>query len=115
MKKVALFAFRGDAMCFIHVLLNAIELDGKGYEARIVLEGEACGLTPEMATETSPLNKLYRQAREKGLFAGACRACSAKMKATAAVEAEGLTFLDEMSGHAGVARFLDQGYEIITF
>ena len=26
MKKVALFAFNGDSMCFIHVLLNALDL-----------------------------------------------------------------------------------------
>ena len=29
MKKIALFVFNGDPMCFIHVLLNALDLDSK--------------------------------------------------------------------------------------
>ena len=32
MKKVVLFAFNGDFMCFIHVLVNALDLHEKGYE-----------------------------------------------------------------------------------
>jgi len=30
--KVALFAFRKEPMCFIHVLLNALQLNNFGYE-----------------------------------------------------------------------------------
>jgi len=30
MKKVALFAFNGELMCFVHVLLNALEMKDKG-------------------------------------------------------------------------------------
>ena len=32
MEKVALFAFNGELMCFIHVLLNAIDMKEKGYD-----------------------------------------------------------------------------------
>jgi len=32
MKKVALFAFNGESLCFVHVLLNALDLKDKGYE-----------------------------------------------------------------------------------
>ena len=38
-KKVALFAFNGELMCFIHVLLNALDMNKKGYEVKIVIEG----------------------------------------------------------------------------
>ena len=115
MKKFALFAFNGELMCFIHVLLNALDMAAKGHEAQIVIEGAACKLVPEMAKEQSPLHQLYVKAKDKNLIAGACRACSAKMDVTAAVEAEGLTFLDDMSGHPGMSTFLNNGYEIITF
>jgi hypothetical protein len=37
MKKIALFVFNGDPMCFIHVLLNALDMSEKGYEAKIVI------------------------------------------------------------------------------
>ena len=35
MQKMALFVFNGDSMCFIHVLLNALEMKTDGYEAKI--------------------------------------------------------------------------------
>jgi hypothetical protein len=34
MKKFALLVFNGDPLCFIHVLLNAIDMSEKGYEAK---------------------------------------------------------------------------------
>ena len=46
MQKVALFVFNGDPMCFIHVLLNALDLKEKGAEPRIVVEGSATKLIP---------------------------------------------------------------------
>lgn len=48
MKKFALFVFNGDPMCFIHVLLNALDMSEKGYEARIIIEGAATKLIPEL-------------------------------------------------------------------
>ena len=37
--KTVLFVFNGDPMCFIHVLLNALDLHGHGHETCIVMEG----------------------------------------------------------------------------
>lgn len=115
MKKVVLFAFRDDPMCFIHVLLNALEMKSKGYETGIVLEGASVKLAGQLAEPGNPLVGLYKKAREQNLFHGACKACSVKLGALAAVEAEGLRLLDDMSGHTGMARYIDEGFEIITF
>jgi len=41
MRKTVLFVFNGDPMCFIHVLLNALDMKEKGHEAGIVVEGAA--------------------------------------------------------------------------
>jgi hypothetical protein len=115
MKKIALFAFQGDPMCFIHVLLNALDLKAKGHELRIILEGAATTLMPEMARDESPLFRLYRQAKEQGLFEGACRACSTKLNVVEAVELEGLPLLGDMSGHPSMSQYVEKEYEIITF
>jgi hypothetical protein len=32
MKKVALFAYNGEVMCFVHVLLNALDMREEGFE-----------------------------------------------------------------------------------
>ncbi len=41
MTKVALFAFKCEAVCFAHVLLNALDMQDKGFEVRVVIEVEA--------------------------------------------------------------------------
>ena len=115
MKKIALFAFNGDSMCFIHVLLNAMDLKEKGHDVRIILEGSATKLVPDMASEQSPLFRLYQRAKQQGLFEGACKACTTKMDVVGAVEKEGLALLGDMSGHPGMSHYLKEGYEIITF
>jgi hypothetical protein len=115
MKKTALFVFNGDPMCFIHVLLNALDMEKNGYDVKIIIEGSATKLIPEIAKKENPLFKLYLQAKGKNLIDGVCRACSTKMGVASSVEKEGLPFLDEMSGHPGIAHYEKNGFQIITF
>lgn len=115
MNKVALFAFNGEMMCFVHVLLSVLDFTEKGYEATVVIEGAATALIPELARPENPMVDLYQKVKAQGLINGVCRACSAKMKVTEAVEQEGLPFADEMKGHPSMARYMNEGYQIITF
>lgn len=114
-QKTVLFAFNGEAMCFMHVLLNGLNLHERGSEVKVVIEGAATKLIPEMANEKSPLFRLYEKARAADLIEGACRACSAKMGALQAAEAQGIRLLDDMSGHPSMSAYLVEGYQIITF
>ncbi|NDY59010.1 cytoplasmic protein [Desulfovibrio sulfodismutans] len=115
MKKVAIFAFRGDMMCFIHVLLNAIDMREKGFETLVILEGAATTLVEKLADESNPMHKLFEKTKALGLFAGACKACATNLGALEAVKKEGFTLLDDMHGHPGMAKYMDDGYQIITF
>ena len=113
--KQALFVFNGDPMCFIHVLLNARDMDQKGDQVAVVLEGAATKLIPELEKDDNFLHGLWREVKEKGLVAGACRACSQKMGTLEAAAAAGLALLDDMAGHPSMRAFMDRGYSIITF
>lgn len=115
MKKIVLFAFNGDLICFVHVLLNALEMKEKGYGVKIVIEGSAMGVIPEIAKKENPMHKLYNKAKTLDLIDGACKACSNKMGVLEGIKAEGIELLDDMSGHPGMAHYMEQGYEIITF
>ena len=115
MKKVALFAFNGDAMCFIHVLLNAIDMNDKGFDVKIVIEGSATKLIPELAKEDHPMYRLSEKAKGLDLIDGVCKACSNKMGTLESAKAQGLRLLDEMSGHPSMARYREEGFEVITF
>ena len=114
-EKTALFAFRGEPICFVHVLLNGLDLHDRGQGGIIILEGESAALVPEMARPGHFLSALYQKAREKGIIHGACRACSAKLKVDQAVQDEGIPLIGEMSGHPSMAEFIENGYRIITF
>jgi hypothetical protein len=115
MKKIALFVFNGDPMCFIHVLLNALDMDQKGYDAKIVIEGAATKLIPELEMKSNPLHQLWEKAKSQGLVEGVCKACSNKMETISAVKNLGLPLLEDVLGHPGMARFRNAGFEIITF
>lgn len=115
MKKFAMFVYNGDPMCFIHVLLNALDMKSRGHEAKIVVEGSSVKLIPELFKPENPLHGLWKKNLAAGLVEGVCRACSSKLGTLEAAKAQGLTLLDDMSDHPSIAAYRDQGYEIITF
>ena len=115
MKKIILFAFNGDFMCFIHVLLNALTMKEKGHEVKIVIEGSATKLIPELTKKGNPMHALYQKAKDSGLIDGTCKACSNKMGTLKAAGTEGFKLLDDMNGHPGMAGYIEKGFEVITF
>lgn len=115
MKKFALFVFNGDPICFIHVLLNALDMDKNGHEVGIIIEGASAKLLPELVKAENPLNGLWKKCLSAGLVAGVCRACSNKLGTLDSAKEQGLPLLDDMSGHPGMASYREKGFEIITF
>ncbi len=114
-KKTAIFAFRGDPMCFIHVLLNGIDLHERGYEGLIIIEGEAVTLIPKMSEPAHMLHGLYKKAKESGILYGACMACSKKLKVDKEIETAGIPLVGDMTGHPSMGGFIEKGYQVITF
>ncbi len=114
-EKVALFVFRDDPMCFTHVLLNTLDMHERGHDIKVVMEGEATKLLPGLENEGTPFFRMWEQIKDEKLVAGVCRACSTQMGTAASAQKQGLTLLDDMSGHPSFAGFLDLGYEIMVF
>ena len=114
MKKTAIFAFKGNPICFVHVLLNAIDLHDNGNEVKVVLEGEATKLIIDLGKAGHPLNVLYVKVRDLGLIDAVCRACAIKMGVLETAVAEGFRIADDMAGHVGMLPYIEQGYTIIT-
>ena len=114
-KKVALFAFNGDPMCFVHVLLNALDMNQRGDDVCVVVEGTATKLVDTMAQEEAPFHNLYIQVKELGLIACVCKACANKTGALRAAREQNLPLCDELKGHPSMGRFMHEGYEVISF
>jgi hypothetical protein len=114
-KRVVLVAFNGEPMCFVHVLLNALDFEKKGYDVKVVIEGSATKLVDELNDENKPFGKLYLRVKEKGMIDCVCSACAAKMEALEGARAQELPLCDEMMGHPSLAKYIEQGYRVITF
>jgi len=111
MKKVVFFAFKGDLMCFQHILLNALDLNEKGEEAKIVIEGEAVNLMEKLENSN---NKHYFEAKEKGLIDCICKACSASQGVLEYNQSLDMPLKADMSGHPSMEKYISDGYEVIT-
>ena len=114
-KKAALFVFNGDPMCFIHVLLNSLNLAENGYDVKLIIEGSATKLIPGLGETGNPQHRLWQSVKAKGLVEGVCKACATKTGVLDACEQQGLSLLGDMSGHPAMSAYLDKGYELITF
>ena len=114
-KKVALFAFNGDPMCFVHVLLNALDMAERGYDIKVVIEGSATKTANVLHDPGAQFHGLYEQVKAKGLIDCVCKACAAKLGALAGVQAQGLPVGGDMKGHPSMGSYIDEGYEVISF
>ncbi len=114
-EKVVLVAFNGEAMCFVHVLLNALDMQEKGYDVKVVIEGAACKLISVLNDKNQPFSQLYTKVKNAGLIDCVCKACASKMFTLESTKEQGLNISGEMNGHPSLASYIDEGYEIITF
>ena len=111
MKKYVFFAFKGEEICFMHVLLNALDMDSRGIASKIVIEGEAVVLIRKMIESE---NSLFKKVMDKGLIDCICKACSAKMGVLDYNMTCGIPLNDEMSGHPPMVAYIEDGFKVIT-
>lgn len=111
MKKVLFYGMTGEKMCFLHILFNALDLASSGADVKIIFEGASVKLVPIFEKEDNPL---YLKAKENGLIAGICTACSKVLGVYDDVVNVGLPMLSDMSGHAGMKNYINDGYEVIS-
>jgi len=113
-EKVVLVAFNGEPMCFAHVLLNALDMKERGLDVKVVVEGTATKMIASLSDPNQPFAELYERVKAANLIDCVCKACAAKMGALAAAESQGLPICGEMSGHPSLARYIQEGYRVIT-
>lgn len=112
MEKYLFYVMRGQKMCFVHVLLNALDLAAAGNEVKIILEGESVTLPKILEEEKFGL---YLKAKEKNLFAGVCYACSVQLDVLEFNQGLDYPLINDMNGHAGMMAYIDNGYHVVTF
>ena len=111
MEKVLFYGMTGEKMCFQHILMNALDLHGDKKEVKIIFEGASVKLVSLFEEEK---NALYLKAKEAGLIAGICFACSKVLGVYEQNMASGLPMLADMNGHAGMKEYINQGFAVIS-
>ncbi|MFA7371351.1 MAG: hypothetical protein WCY78_05430 [Sphaerochaetaceae bacterium] len=111
MQKIALFAFNGNPGCFTHVLLNALDMHTKGFDVRLIIEGEAVKLVKTMLEAKNPL---FQKVVDLKLIDCICKGCSAKMGVLEFNQNTGLPVCGEMSGHPPFSAYMEKGYKVVT-
>lgn len=111
MKKILFYGMTGEKMCFQHILMNALELHDAGVEVKIIFEGASVKLVSKFEDENNPL---YKKAKEAKIIAGICLACSKVLGVYEANLIANLPMLDDMSGHGGMKKYIEGGYEIVS-
>lgn len=112
MKKVLFYLMKSEKMCAMHALMNANQIIENGGEAKIIFEGKSVKLPQILDREGNPL---YRKLLENKTIVGVCKACSKMLEVYEINKNLGLNFLEDMNGHAGVIKYLDEGYQVIEF
>ena len=115
MKKIALFVFNGEPVCFVHVLLNALDMNEKGDDVKVIIEGAAVKLIKDLSEGKMSYAPLYEKVKAAGLIDCVCQACSKTMGSTDAVTAQNLPLCGEMTGHPAMARYMEAGYTVLIF
>ena len=116
-RKLLFIVFAEDACRQNHALLYATDLKSKGHDVKLILEGAATRSVSR--TGDTLLSSLLSEAKEKGILAGACRKASGGCKpgdpnVLELASAQSVPLLDDLQGHAGIADFVAQGYELVV-
>ncbi len=109
MEKIAIFVYKEEEMCFVHVLLNGLAWHEAGADVRIIFEGGAVKLPSKMGG-----NPLYQKAKEAGILTGICEACSKAMGVYDANKETGLPFLNDLNGHPSMPKQKAEGFDILV-
>ena len=113
--KIALFTFQGEMMCFGHALLNALDLHSRGKEVKLIIEGQSTKLLPDLYKASSLFHREFIQCVENGMIDAVCKACSMKMGVLDFVIEKNLPLGDDLSGHPGIAPYLEKKYQILNY
>ena len=114
MKKIAVFAFSGEPASFAHAMLTAMDMKDRGYDVKMVVEGDATKLLSLLRNETKPFADVYRRFRDRGLIDCVCRACATKNGVVPVVIEQNLKLGGDAAGHPAMAAYMEQGYEVVT-
>lgn len=99
----------------LHALMYTNELKDDGHDAQLILDGGGTKWMEEFTNPDHKLAPLYDELKSKGAIAGVCDYCvTAFGGEKQLVKDEGLNLVAEYNGHPSIAKFINEGFQVIT-
>jgi hypothetical protein len=99
----------------LHALLYAKELKESKLEVKLIFDGGGTKWASDMVKPDNILNSLFTEVKEMGIIDGICDYCIGAFKADRTViEDSYLPIAGEYDGHPSIAKYIKEGYQVIT-
>ncbi len=114
MKKLLFYVLENpdETMKIYHLFLNIKDLRTRGYDVKVILEGDATKIPLKMSDSSHALNDLYKQIKPS--VVAVCKGCAIATGSLEAAEKEGLPIIGDLENHVSVVKYLDDGFELIV-
>lgn len=100
----------------LHALLYSKELKEHGHKVVLLFDGAGTQWAAEWSKpdSTDKLALMYRQLREEGVTQIICDFCATAFHVKSTLEENEVPLTAEYKGHPSIAKWADQGYQIIV-
>ena len=100
----------------VHALLYSKELREHGHEVVLVFDGAGTEWVSEWTNPKSDdkLKTAYEELRKAGVVQVICDFCANAFQVKEKLKTQGQEFAAEYQGHPSIAKFADQGYQLVV-
>lgn len=113
--KVLFYVYDDTEASLVHLFLYLKELNRKKIEARMILDGKAAAILATLDSKPRSFTEKFFHARDNGWILGVCKACALMGNSVEGARKEFIPILEDLDGHAPMARFIEDGYTIVKF
>ncbi len=99
----------------VHALLYSKDLRGHGHEVALVFDGAGTEWVSEWTSPQSDhkLKTAYEELRKTGVIQVICDFCANAFQVKEKLKTQGQELTAEYQGHPSIAKYADQGYQLV--
>ena len=100
----------------VHALLYSKELKEHGHDVLLVFDGAGTEWVEEWTNSKSEskLKPMYEELRKAGITQVICDFCANAFQVKENLKTQGQTLTSEYQGHPSIAKWVDQGYQLVV-
>lgn len=97
-----------------HALLYCKDFLEKGHGAKLVFDGAGTEWVPELMKPEHKLHPLFKEIQAKGSIDAICDFCAGAFGVKDLAQKSTIPMRSEFQGHPSIAKYVSEGYQILT-